>query len=343
MSQQGIIVGMRKIPEQTNKLLPTADAAPKQALYRSGVAARLAGIPVGTLRVWERRYSVSDPQVSGRGRRLYSTQNIERLRLVKQLVDAGNPVGSIAGLPLEALLEVRAATTGFGASAATPAPVTAVVRIAIVGAISRLRWHPGLSVVGECSDLDKAPEALRDVQADIIVFEQQSLLDLAREEIEVIKRVTDASAVIILYRFAPGEKVRRLRKEGYVVAHANLDADEIELLCRTALSVHPAKQAAAALPVPGVRFDIAALETLAGTSNAIYCECPKHLAEILLTVGSFERYCLECRNRSPADAELHQNLLHAAGQARACLEAALLQIVVAEGLPLPRRVAAATP
>lgn len=335
---------MSKTTERGRDDLSTAGGASKEVLYRSGVAARLAGIPVGTLRVWERRYAVSDPQVSGRGRRLYSAQNIERLRLVKQLVDAGNPVGSVARLPLEALLEVRAATTAFGATAGAPgaATATATVRIAIVGAISRLRWHPGLSVVGECADLDRAAKALRDVQADIVVFEQQSLLDLAHENIEVIKRVTDARAVIILYRFAPGETIRRLRKDGYVVAHANLDADEIELMCRTALLAQPAKPAVAALPLPEVRFDTAALETLATTANAVFCECPKHLAEILLTLGSFERYSRDCENRNPADAELHRNLLQATVQARVCLETALLQVVVAEGLPLPRRAATVT-
>lgn len=333
---------MQKTSERSRDHLAPAGGAPKDVLYRSGVAARLAGIPVGTLRVWERRYGVGDPQVSGRGRRLYSAQNIERLRLVKQLVDAGNPVGSVARLPLKALLEVRAATTGFGAPPGTAVASNAEIRIAIVGAMSRLRWHPGLAVVGECADLDKADRALRDVQADIVVFEQQSLLDLARENIEVIKRVTDARAVIILYRFAPGEIIRRLRKEGYVVAHANLDADEIELLCRTALLAQPVKPVTAALHPPEARFDTAALETLAGTANAVYCECPKHLAEILLTLGSFERYSRECGSRNPADAELHQSLLQAAVQARVCLESALLQVVVAEGLPLPRRAATAT-
>ena len=338
----GIILYMSETSELGREGLSTTGGTSKAVLYRSGVAARLAGIPVGTLRVWERRYAASDPQVSGRGRRLYSAQNIERLRLIKQLVDAGNPVGSVARLPMAALLEVRAATTAFGATAGAPGAATASVRIAIVGAISRLRWHPGLSVVGECADLDQAAKALRDVQADIVVFEQQSLLDLARENIEVIKRVTDARAVIILYRFAPGETIRRLRKEGYVVAHANLDADEIELMCRTALLARPAKAAAAALPLPEVRFDTAALEALATTSNAVFCECPKHLAEILLTLGSFERYSRDCENRNPADAELHRNLLQAAVQARVCLETALLQVVVAEGLPLPQRAATLT-
>ena len=47
--------------------------------YRSGVAARLAGIPVETLRVWERRYQVVGPRLSPRGHRVYSTADVGRM------------------------------------------------------------------------------------------------------------------------------------------------------------------------------------------------------------------------------------------------------------------------
>ena len=71
--------------------------------YRSGTAARLAGIPVETLRVWERRYGVVGPGLSPRGHRLYATEDVSRLALIKQLVDLGSPIGSIATLPLASL------------------------------------------------------------------------------------------------------------------------------------------------------------------------------------------------------------------------------------------------
>ena len=47
--------------------------------YRSGTAARLAGIPVDTLRMWERRYNVVGPQVSERGHRRYAAEDVDRL------------------------------------------------------------------------------------------------------------------------------------------------------------------------------------------------------------------------------------------------------------------------
>ena len=77
--------------------------------YRSGIAARLAGIPVETLRVWERRYSVVAPRLDPRGHRLYSAEDVGRLGLIRQLVELGSAIGSIANLPLAALREMRSA------------------------------------------------------------------------------------------------------------------------------------------------------------------------------------------------------------------------------------------
>ena len=66
--------------------------------YRSGAAARLAGVPVETLRVWERRYGLTEPARSARGQRQYSLEDVRRLGLIKQLVDAGNAIGALAHL-----------------------------------------------------------------------------------------------------------------------------------------------------------------------------------------------------------------------------------------------------
>jgi DNA-binding transcriptional MerR regulator len=57
--------------------------------YPIGVISRLTNIHPETLRVWERRYDLVQPHRTGRGGRLYSDEDIERLSLVEQLVDAG--------------------------------------------------------------------------------------------------------------------------------------------------------------------------------------------------------------------------------------------------------------
>ena len=106
----------------------------------------------------------------------------------------------------------------------------------------------------------------------------------------------------------------------------------IVLLCQAAL----APVAPPAAPAPAARrLDDRALSALAAASNRVACECPRHLADILLMLSSFERYSDQCAVSTPADALLHQELSRTAGQAHALLEAALERLARAEGLPLP--------
>jgi DNA-binding transcriptional MerR regulator/methylmalonyl-CoA mutase cobalamin-binding subunit len=66
--------------------------------YAIGTAARLAGIPPETLRIWERRYQLLAPGRTGGGHRLYSEDDVQLLRAVKRLVDAGMRIGAVAAL-----------------------------------------------------------------------------------------------------------------------------------------------------------------------------------------------------------------------------------------------------
>jgi hypothetical protein len=59
------------------------------------------------------------------------------------------------------------------------------------------------------------------------------------------------------------------------------------------------------------------------------------LVDLLLSLGTFERYSAECANRSPSDAVLHRYLQRVAGSARVLFEDALVRVARAEGLALP--------
>jgi hypothetical protein len=87
--------------------------------------------------------------------------------------------------------------------------------------------------------------------------------------------------------------------------------------------------------IPSRRFDDRSLALLAHASTALYCECPRHIVELLLSLCTFERYSAECEYRSPADAALHRYLQRVAGSARASFEDALVLVARAEGLALP--------
>lgn len=304
------------------------------AAYRSGVAARMAGLPVETLRVWERRYGVSDAGRSPRGQRLYSAEQVRRLGLIKRVVDLGHAIGTVARMGDDQLLEL---------AGARPAPardaVARPMRIAIAGETLARRLaagatSPALDIVAHCRQLDDAAEALAGVSADVLLIEETEMTSDALPLIRAARRAMDVAAVVVMYRFCDSATVRRLREHGHLVARVPADPSEIAMLCGSALAgagiaPPPAPQA------PPRRLDDQALAALAAASTTINCECPRHLADILMMLGSFERYSLQCASRNSADAALHQELNHSAGMARAIMEQALERLALAEGLPLP--------
>jgi DNA-binding transcriptional MerR regulator len=65
----------------------------EEPLYNIGAVARMTGIPVATLRVWERRYEFPHSARTAGGHRLYSEREVARLRWVKARVDDGMQAG----------------------------------------------------------------------------------------------------------------------------------------------------------------------------------------------------------------------------------------------------------
>ena len=55
-------------------------SASEEPIYNIGVVARMTGIPVATLRVWERRYEFPEAGRTAGGHRLYSESEVSRLR-----------------------------------------------------------------------------------------------------------------------------------------------------------------------------------------------------------------------------------------------------------------------
>jgi DNA-binding transcriptional MerR regulator len=71
---------MNQLDEQT------ASEAP---LYNIGIVSRMTGIPMATLRIWERRYGFPHSARTAGGHRLYSEHEVMRLRWIKARHDEG--------------------------------------------------------------------------------------------------------------------------------------------------------------------------------------------------------------------------------------------------------------
>lgn len=64
---------------------------------------RDTGLSKDTLRVWERRYGFPAPGRDALGERSYPVEQVERLRIIKRLLDGGHRPGRVVTLPLDEL------------------------------------------------------------------------------------------------------------------------------------------------------------------------------------------------------------------------------------------------
>jgi MerR family transcriptional regulator, light-induced transcriptional regulator len=406
---------MSEVEEAVEPVAAADDAAQQAPRYRSGAVAKMLRMPVATLRVWERRYQVSQPQLSPSGQRLYSAAQVQRLAQLKQLTDLGHAIGSLARLDLAQLREVvdthartlsqtagasvAAATLGAGpvlppapapvasrasaaaaaaavsggssasAAAATPAPEPASRgrslgargaappppwRVVVVGKLLGQRLKGGvqqaltppgrlLHVQGPFETLEAAAAEPLAATADALLVYAASLQDDWLDQLLAQMPGWRDKPIAVLYGFASERSCRLLgRTPGLSLLRGpQSDAALAQWLrgWRQQIDalVAPGVPSAtpSSLPVPPRRWDDAALASFAGLSTTIACECPRHLADLLVQLSHFEAYSADCEHRSPEDAELHAYLRQVTALARAQFETALERVARHEGLIPP--------
>lgn len=88
---------------------------------------QLSGVSVHTIRAWEKRYQAVSPERSQTGRRLYSLNEVERIRLLMKAVSQGCTISQVAALSnVELRSRVRILHDGFSDSWSRGSRVSAV-------------------------------------------------------------------------------------------------------------------------------------------------------------------------------------------------------------------------
>jgi DNA-binding transcriptional MerR regulator len=336
---------------------PVDASANDSAMHRSGAVARMLRMPVATLRVWERRYGLTQPALSPSGQRLYTAEDVRRLGLIRQLTDRGHAIGVLAPLDMQALLQVAETHEQALAGALPPKaadakglPSRRSWRLAVIGAAlgSRLqrpslirRLGPSVILLGPFDDMAQAAASLQPDDVDALLLQESHL---HAQWSSGIAKAAPALATLpkaVLYSFATdpvcdtlslnGTRLLREPQPDAVLAQwlHGMAAPTVSLPGGTLNDAMSADEPTAR------RWDDAALADFAGRLNTVACECPRHMAELLMQLSHFETYSAECEHRSPADAELHGYLRRVTAGARARFEMALEQVARHEGLMLP--------
>lgn len=317
--------------------------------YKIGAIARLTGLSTHTLRKWEDRYAVVAPLRSEGGDRVYTRNDLRRLALIKDLIDAGQSIGKVAKLSTGDL--ERACDNLHGPLAGRAAsPVTeGRIRVAAAGdALPGLLAHQTprferLDFVAIGRNLDQLAATLAQLKpvdgVDVLLLECPSLQAAHRRIVHEAMKQVGARAAVVLYSFGARRVVSSVRGRNVALLRAPVESEELQ---RTMLGLMvdvsaPRTSIARDLLIgdanpPPARFDSATVAELASRPTSIECECPQHLGELWLALTAFEEYCKDCETTAPDDAALHHYLRCTTGQARALMEAALERAAHADGL-----------
>ncbi len=300
---------------------------------------RLSGVPAATIRMWERRYTALTPSRSPAGGRLYSRSDVARLALLKQLVDRGHAIGTVAGLTEQSLQQL-AADSGPVTASAAPVRVAAVGSIlparlkAAAAALPQIRWG------GAYDGIKRLLAEVRDQSLDAIIVEIPTLGPAQAAQVLDLVRQAEPRLVVVVYSFGAGRDLAQLRIDPILLLKGRSDATQLLRICQLSLSLRPhgalpSFDALVSRSVPEPIYSETDLAELSAAPNTIRCECPRHLSDLLLSLGAFERYSIGCQNLNEQDAAVHAMLRSVSGQARALLEEGLRRVIALEdGSPL---------
>lgn len=104
-------------------------------LYRIQAVAKATQVSEHALRVWERRYGTLSSHRSPAGYRLYTDEDIAKIRTLKDLLDQGHAIGDVARLSMRELERLRDRSRGV-APPALPQPVAEVACERFLNAIA---------------------------------------------------------------------------------------------------------------------------------------------------------------------------------------------------------------
>ena len=285
-------------------------------LYRIGTVASLTGISVERLRAWERRYDLSPAHKAGKTR-FYSKPQLERLKLIKHLIDLGQPISSLAQLS-DAQLTERIAH-----HAATPVVLSMhAPRVGLVGPnlvmleqqAQRANQRQRLEVVSRWANMDAFVadvDATDDPQVMIL-----QLPVLSTQAIEITEEIFPDAKVIVVYQFATSEMISKVQERGAPTLKWPVTWAELEH--HTISSGAGPMRAGRAAPR---RYSDEELIAIAAASTDP-THCPQYLIEAINQLNAFADYAADCSVRTEP-AEIYTGVQIDASQARAQLETAL--------------------
>lgn len=313
-----------------------------ETVFKIGAVSRITNIPVDTLRIWERRYSVVVPIRSKSADRLYQTKDINRLTLLKMLVDRGHSIGTVARLNNDELSE-RLTIHNKNTISKSQDNFGKTIHVVAIGEVLSLQIEhsqinsDNFSFTGIYRNENDFIENKKNDPTDILILECPAIYEDHIDRIDDLFKKSGAKQLVLIYGFTNSGARKILDRTSYKYIQAPVTIDNLQREVRDLIkekNINSDKPSDIKLEykAPLRTYTNKQLIGLSSTSSIIKCECPQHLSSMIIKLVQFELYSSECINRYEKDAELHAMLGNMAGHARAILEQALSKVVEAENL-----------
>ena len=292
-------------------------------LYRIGAVAKRTGISPECLRAWERRYGLEPAERAGKTR-FYDAAQIERLTVIKALLDQGHPISQVIHLPADALSRRLTPRTRPSLAAAGP-PKVALVGAALVRAYrdAASAWdsharsdRAHFDVVAEWAGVHDLYRDAVPSQLDCVVV---YLPSLDPEQIERAREFLQGTHIVIAFKYATAADLATCRDAGYPLLRWPADWDRLEAMV-------------VAGGVRGIddtsrRFSDEELLHISQATSRAACDCPRHLATLIGELNDYAAHAGRC-----GGDDRHDAIEREVEVARARLERALEGQVEAHGL-----------
>ncbi len=286
-----------------------------QNLYRIGTVSSLTGISVERLRAWERRYDLSPAHKSGKTR-YYSRAQLERLRLVKHLIDLGQPISSLATLSTD---QLKSRIDDHN-PAAKRLDVVRKPAVALIGPNLLMleqqidAGESRLEISARWANIEAFANEQTQAQSASIVIVQLPILEM--QPIDLIKNIFPDARVITVYQFATEQTVSDFGKSEVQTLRWPVSWAEIEHVAISELGLP--NRADHALPR---RYSDEELIAVAATVDD-GTNCPQYLVEAIHQLNAFSLFAGDASHSTDRPI-VYERLRNDASQARAQLEQAL--------------------
>lgn len=288
-------------------------------LMSIGKLSQESGIHASTLRMWESRYQIITPVRTEGGARRYTREDCLRLKWIKALVDLGYKPRVLAPLSLE---ELKVELDSAAGSSAGGVSVSNGLHL---GAFGSTAWAksflspPSFDLSRDVRQVDSLADLSEHAEGlDVVIVFTNGLQASLSQRIAALASSHPEKLVLVVYEFSSAMALSELARAGVTCLRYPVSPAEFSAKLKSLLAE---RRKISAMQQP--LFSPEHLHTIISENHKILCECPKHLAQLLLSLHGFVEYSTHCADDSPAEALVHRRLREIATESILQLESGL--------------------